>query len=257
MRPVFFSCIPIFLAAPACLTAQDAVFSLLREPAWINILSSSGMRLQWMGFTRQYFSTSGWNASGIGVSYSAHQGESAFLIVRDGIPGFSWYHLYLSHSHQIASLSTRVQIRFSGILTTGEHPVFRMGADLGVGIPVGETTRLDFGVWDAPGFLFPRAAPARGDPMVRLQATHSPGRRLDLLWALDLSPALPGPLCMGIRMKLNDQIRISGLIRILQPGFTLGISWNLRGTRLIFLMDEGSGVGLTPTVVASGGMGEG
>lgn len=257
MRPAFILFIPICLVAPACLIGQDAVFSILREPAWSDNPPPSGKRLRWTGFTRQYFCTSDWNASGIGVSYSANQGESSFLMVRDGIPGSSWYHLYLSHNHQIARLSTRVQIRFSGILTAGERPVFRMGANLGIGIPVGETTRLDFGVWDAPGFLFPRAAPARGDPMIRLQTTHSPGRRLDLLWALDLSPALPGPLYMGIRMKINDQLSLSGLIRILQPGFTLGISWNLHGTRLIFLMDEGSGVGLTPTMVAGGGMGEG
>jgi hypothetical protein len=257
MRPVFNLFIPICLAAPVCLIGQDAVLSVLRVPSWNETPFPSGKRLRWMGFTRQFFCTSDWNISGLGASYSAHQGESSFLIIRDGIQGFSWHHLYLSHNQRIGAISTRVQIRFSGILTAGERFVFRLGADLGIGIPVGETTRLDFGVWDMPGFLFPRAAHARGDPMIRLQASHSPGRRLDLLWAIDLSPSLPGPLCMGIRMKINDQFSLSGLIRILQPGFTLGISWNLHGTRLTFLMDEGSGVGLTPTIVAAGGMGEG
>ncbi|MFH0760573.1 MAG: hypothetical protein V2A67_03620 [Bacteroidota bacterium] len=257
MRPGFFLFIPIVFAAHAGVTGQDAVLFLLREPAWNNQSDLSGKRLQWTGFIRQYFCTAGWNASGIGVSYHAGQGESSALIMRDGIPGFSWYHLYLSHRQQIEQLNTRIQLRFSGILTAGQRPVFRLGANLAMGIPVGEATRIDIGVWDAPGLLFPRAAPARGDPMIRLQATHSPGRLLDLLWALDLSPARPGPLYMGIRMKINEQLRISGLIRILQPGFTLGISWSLHGMHLNFLMDEGSGVGMTPTIVAGGGMGKG
>jgi hypothetical protein len=256
MRPVFFLFIPIALAVPACVIGQDALYSILREPSWRDNAILSGKHLKGFGFTRQYFCTSGWNASGIGASYGARLGESTFLILRDGIPGFSWYHLYLTHCQQIGKIRTQVQLRFSGILTAGQRPVFRLGANLAMGIPVGASARLDIGIWDAPGFLFPRTALARGDPMIRLQASHSAGCRLDLLWAFDLSPARPGPLYMGIRMKINEQVRISGLVRLLQPGFTLGISWTLHGIHLDFLMNEGSGVGMTPTIVASGGMGE-
>jgi len=257
MQRVSFLFFLVAFSIPAGGSGQDAAWLALREPQWHRDNYGSGKRFRLTGLARQFFCTSEWNVAGLGFSYQAREGASSLFILRDGIPSFSWYHLYLSHSQSFNKITTILQLRFSGILVADRPPAFRLGGNLGIDLPVGGFTRIGLTVWDFPGFLFPRAALARGDPMIRLQTSHSPGRQLDLLWALDLSPAHPGPLYMGVRMRINDQLSLLGLAQILQPGFTLGISWNLRGTQLVFLTDEGSGVGLTPTIVAGGEVGGG
>jgi hypothetical protein len=252
MRPVYFLLIPIFCAGFARSAGQNPLYTALREPDWIEDAGAKDSGLSWCGFSRQYYMTTGWNASGIGTTYTSGTGESAVILVRDGIPGFSWEHLYLSHCRTIGEVGLLLQIRFSLITVTGQPPVFRTGGTIATVIPAGESLHLGFTVFDFPGFLFPHAAPARGDPTIRLQLWHTPGRQLDLMAAFDLSSSHPGPLTLGIRLNASDQLRLSGQFRVLPMGLSIGMDWRLKSTSIYIGLETSSHLGLTPLIIAEG-----
>jgi hypothetical protein len=252
MRPVYFLLIPIFCAGFARSAGQNPLYTALREPDWIEDAGAKGSGLRWCGFSRQYYLTTGWNASGIGTTYTSGTGESAAILVRDGISGFSWNHLYVSHQHKIGEVELLLQIRFSLITVVGQPLVFRTGGNIGLAIPAGESSHLGLIVFDFPGFFFPHAAPSRGDPMIRLQLWHTPGRQLDLMAALDLSSSHPGPLALGVRLNVSDQLRLSGQFRVLPMGLSIGIDWRLKSTSIYIGLETSSHLGLTPLIIAEG-----
>ncbi|OFY45870.1 MAG: hypothetical protein A2X22_01150 [Bacteroidetes bacterium GWF2_49_14] len=252
MRPIFLLFIPILYFAAGSGTAQEALVTVLRQPFLVPDQEVGPVGFNWCGFSRQYYLTAGWNETGIGATYKTPKGESSAILVRDGISGFSWSHLYLSHQLGIGRVRMLLQIRFSLITVIGQPPVFRTGGHIGLTIPAGESLHLGFTVFDFPGFLFPHAAPVRGDPTIRLQLWHTPGRQFDLTGAFDLSTSCPGPLILGIRLNASDQVRLSGQFRVLPLGLAIGMEWRINQIKICFGFETTSRLGVTPLIIAQG-----
>jgi hypothetical protein len=245
MRPVFYF-IPISILITARVAGQGAASLVLREPCWIEQTEIQG--ITWVGLSRQYHGLAQWNATGAGIIYTRDSDASAFFLVRDGIPGYSFYHLYLSHRRIFKPVSCMLQLRVSMLAMVNHPPALRLGGTLDLRMPVGERSGFGVTLYDFTSFLLPRAAPARADPMVRLQAWQSPGRRLDLFAAFDLSPSHPGPLCLGTRLRLDEQWLIFGAASFLPVGFSLGTIWSSGKLRVVFSLGTGV-LGLTPTLI--------
>ncbi len=252
MCPICFIFIPIFCCAASSGNAQEALSTVLRQPLLVPDQEVRPAGFDWCGFSRQCYLTTGWNETGIGATYRTARGESSAILVRDGISGFSWNHLYMAHRQGVGRVRLLLQIRFSLITVTGQRPVFRTGGHIGLIIPAGESSHLGFTVFDFPGFLFPHAAPVRGDPAIRLQLWHTPGRQFDLMSAFNLSRNRPGPLILGIRLNASDQVRLSAQFRALPLGLAIGMEWRINRIDFYFSFETTSRLGVTPLIIAQG-----
>jgi len=245
MRPVFYY-IPIFILISARVYGQEAASLVMRESGRMDLPGAEGLTLTCL--TRQYYGLAQWNASGAGITLTRSQDASSLFLVRDGIPGFSFYHLYLSHRHTFKPVSCLLQLRVSLLVVENHLPALRLGGTLDLRLPLGERSGFGLTLYDFTSFLLPRVAPARADPLVRLQAWQSPGRRLGLCATFDLSPSHPGPLSVGTRLRLDEQWLIFGTASFLPVGFTLGSVWSSGRLRVLFSLQTGV-PGLTPTVI--------
>jgi hypothetical protein len=245
MHPVFY-CIQIGLAISCQVAAQNPALLVLREPAWS--VGDPARGISWIGLSKQYYGLVQWNATGAGILSDGERRSSAAFFQRDGIPGYSFYHLFLSHQGLYRTFKGLLQLRFSLVTVSERRPAFRLGATLQFELPLGGQSGLCLTLYDFTSFLLPRAAPARADPLVRLQAWQSPGRRLDLQASFDLSPSHPGPLRLGARIRLDEQWMVQGMLKINPIGFSLGTAWRSGRIKVLFSVETGI-LGMTPTLI--------
>ncbi|TSA36764.1 MAG: hypothetical protein D4R64_06925 [Porphyromonadaceae bacterium] len=249
MRPICFITLVLFLA-PVRLVAQDPMATAMRTTDWPAALKA-GDGIGWSVFSKQYYFVSNWNATGLSVDYTSAMGQSAALICRDGIPGFSWYHLYLSHYGQFKKISGMLQLRFSLIDLKDRPTVFRLGGNIRTTWSMSQTLMLQVSLYDFTGWILPVTAIARGDPAMQFLLFHEPGRLIGLASGFQVSRAQFGPVTAGIRVNINDQIGLIGLFDVLPFGITLGVGWKLKGYRINGWIEHRNGIGLTPMVEIS------
>lgn len=236
----------IVFSLPCSLCAQDPVAAAMRRTVWPDSeMSSQG--LQWSCFSRQYYAISNWNSTGISAGYSSGSGHSAVVASRDGIPGFAWYHLYLSHYHRFGNAGAMLQLRFSMIQLKERPPAFRLGGNLLISWTVSDMFRFQVLVYDFPGWIVPFPAVA-GDPAMNFLVFHEPGRQIGLSAGFRINQMQFGPVMSGIRFNLNDKISLTALLTILPVGVSIGLNWNLGGYKIRGWLEQSSGLGLTPTV---------
>ncbi len=244
MRPISFI-ILILIFRSGCLPAQLPLNVALRLPSFAAAPSPSD-GIGWMLFSRQYHCVSNWNASGLALTRMMGAGESAVIIYRDGIPGFSWYHLYLSHNQQFSKFSSLVQLRFSVIALSGRKPVFRLGGNLQATCVLGSSLKLETTVYDFPGWLFPAAPVARGDPALQFLLFHEPGRLISMAGGFGMSRRHFGPVTAGVRMRVQETVEITGFFDVLPFGVSLGVGWRVKGFEVRVRVEQRGGVGVTP-----------
>lgn len=237
----------LLLSLTATLLAQNPAAVAMRTPVW-----PSGDQpadgIGWSVFSKQYYSVSNWNLTGLSVNYASSAGHSAVMICRDGIPGFSWYHLYLSHSRQFKKMDAMLQLRFS-LIGPDDHPwIVRIGGNILTNWTLSETLVLQAMIRDFPGWVMPSAAVARGDPAMRFLLFHEPGRLIGLAAGFHLSRTAFGPVMAGIRVNLNDRIELLGFMDVLPLGISLGFGYRLNGFRINGWLEQRNGMGLTPVV---------
>ncbi|MFA6127121.1 MAG: hypothetical protein WC699_07440 [Bacteroidales bacterium] len=247
MRPIcFFILAWITLAFPV--VAQDPVSTVLRITGWPAAEKDrSGIGLS--VFSKQYYSVSNWNLTGLSVDYSGGEGLTAALICRDGIPGFSWYHLYLSHSRKFKKVSGMVQLRFSVIDLKDRPSVLRIGGNISSSWQMSQNLLLRVTMYDLPGWIFPQEAVARGVPAMQFLLFHEPGRQLGLLTGFRISQSQLGPVTAGIRVKLFDQLGLATLMEVLPFGFSIGLNYQIKGYRIQGWLEQANGLGITPVIV--------
>jgi hypothetical protein len=246
MRPISFF-IPILLLRAGCLTAQSPVNLALRLPGF-EAAPPSPDGIGWMLFSRQYYCVSNWNAAGLAVTRASGGGESAALLYRDGIPGYVGYHLNLSHYQHVGAVSGMMQLRFSVISLTSRRPVFRLGGNLHAVFPLGPALNLETTLYDFPGWLFPGTAVARGDPAMRFQVFHEPGRLISLTGGFGVSRMHFGPVTAGVRMKVHDQVVVCGYFDVLPFGVSVGVQWRMKWVEVRLRVEQKAGAGVTPMV---------
>ena len=243
MRQIYFYTL-ILLAAPAWLPAQDPVAAAMRNAVWPDA-GAAGKGFSWSLFSRQYYSISNWNATGLSAGYTSGFGYSSVVVIRDGIPGYSWYHLLLSHNRQFDKISCMLQLRFSMIRLKEQSPVFRLGGNINLTWLMSPMLKLHFTIYDFPGWLFPSNA-TRGDPAMEFFLFHEPGRLIGLMAGFQISQLQFGPVTSGIRININDQVGLTGLFNVLPFGVSFGISWQLNGFRFNGWLEQRNGLGVTP-----------
>lgn len=249
MRPIYFLAFFVFIA-PAQILAQDPMAMSMRTTTWPET-PASGEGLIWSVFSRQYFAVSNWNTAGLSMEYQSGPGQSTALICRDGIPGFSWYHLYVSHNRQFKKMSTMLQLRFSLIGLKNKPPVFRLGGNLQTIWSITETLLLNLTIYDFTGWIMPAPAFARGDPAMQFLLFNEPGRLIALAAGFQISRSQFGPVTAGVRMNINDTVKITGLINALPLGISIGVNWNLKGYSFSGWMEQQNGRGITPMMKIS------
>ncbi len=239
-----FTLIVFFVPYP--LPAQDPVGAAMRVTTW----PDSGMKesgLEWSCFSRQYYTISDWNATGISAGYSSDAGHSAIVVIRDGIPGFAWYHLYLSHYRRFNNFGAMLQLRFSTINLRSRPPAIRVGGNLHMSWTMSESLGLQVLIYDFPGWILPMRM-VTGDPALDLLIVHEPGRQIGLAGGFRISQLQFGPVTSGIRFQLNEKISLTALLNILPVGVSIGMNWNLGGYKIKGWFEQRSGLGITPTV---------
>ena len=246
MRQIFFYTL-ILLAAPAWLSAQDPVAAAMRNTVWPDA-GAAGDGFGWSIFSRQYYSIANWNATGILAGYTSGSGRSDVLICRDGIPGYSWYHFYLSHSRQFKKISGMLQLRFSMIRLKEQPPVLRLGGNINMCWTMSQMLNLQVSIYDFPGWLLPSNA-TRGDPAMEFLLFHEPGRLIGLMAGFQISQLQFGPVTSGIRINLNDKVDLLGQLKVLPFGVTLGMSWKLSEYKAKIWLEQRNGLGVTPTML--------
>lgn len=241
----------LILSLTTRILAQNPSSLLLRTTCWPED-AKPREGLCWGMFSKQYFCLSDWNASGLSVDYSAGSGATAAWICRDGISGFSWYHLYLSHERKFKKVSGILQIRFSLTDMKGRPPAFRLGGNIRTTWSLSQTLRLQVSLYDFPGWLLPATAIAGGDPVMQFQLFHDTGRQAGLTAGLRISRLQAGPLTLGIRVNMYDRIGLTGLFDVLPFGLMIGINYRLKRYDLKGWLGQGNGMGLTPLLEISG-----
>lgn len=249
MRPICFVCWSI-LSFPAVLTAQDPAATALQVFDWPE--STPGKGVHWSVFSRQYYGISNWNATGVSAGYSTGAGQSTILICRDGIPGFSWYHLYVSHKQVFKSFDAMLQLRFSLISLKEGRPLFRIGGNFLTDITLNSSLLLRLSVFDFPGWILPGAEVARSDPAMQFLLFHETGRMIGLAMGFRLGRSQFGPLTTGISMKINDRIGLFCLLDVVPLGFSTGISYQTKAYQLHLSIEYLNGLGTTPTLRIDG-----
>jgi hypothetical protein len=249
MRPICLSLL-ILLMTPLLLVAQDPVATALRTTVWPGMVKVAD-GLGWSVFSRQYYCVSNWNASGVSVDYSHGKGQSTALLYRDGIPGFSWYHLYVSHFRQFDKISGMLQLRFSWMDIHNRPAVFRLGGNIRATWSMNQTMLLQVSIYDFTGWIVPEVPIARGDPSMQFVLCQQPGRLIGLATGFRLSRAQFGPVTTGIRMNISDQISLTGFLDILPVGISFGICWAVKGYSAKGWLDHHHGPGLTPLIQIS------
>ncbi|MCX6225701.1 MAG: hypothetical protein NTV01_13285 [Bacteroidia bacterium] len=244
MRLICFSILIGFLV-PVCLIAQDPVATAIGTTVW-PAAATADQGIGWSVFSKQYYCVSNWNATGLSVDYTTSTGQSAALVCRDGIPGFSWYHLYLSHYRQFKKISGMLQLRFSLIDLKDRPPVFRLGGNILATWSMNQTIMLQVSIYDFPGWIIPATAIARGDPAMQFLLFHEPGRLIGLATGFRVSRCQFGPVTAGIRVNVYDQIGLIGLFDVLPFGISFGISYQLRGYVFKGWLEQRNGMGVTP-----------
>lgn len=250
MRPICFFTLMVFVV-PVKLFSQDPMATALRTTDWPAALKVSE-GVGWSVFSKQYYCVSNWNATGLSVDYASDMGQSAALICRDGIPGFSWYHLYLSHYRQFKKISGILQLRFSLIDLKDQPLVFRLGGNICTTWSMSQTIMLQVSIFDFTGWMLPATAIARGDPAMQFLLFHEPGRLISLAMGFQVSQSQFGPVTTGIRVNINDQIGLIGFLDVLPFGISLGINWKLKGYRVSGWIEHQNGMGMTPLVQIRG-----
>jgi len=251
MRPISFITLLAFLV-PVAGHSQNPVstaFERLEWPASERV--SEG--LAWSVFSQQYFLASNWNASGLSVSRVLGTGISAAMFCRDGIAGYAWYHLYLSHYHRFKGFGAMIQLRFS-IIDLIEHPaVFRLGGTIQIDWSIAERLCLQSTVHDFPGWLLPVPRLTSGNPHMQFLLFHEPGRLIGLTTGFRISRNQFGPVVSGIRVNWGDQIGLTGLLGVLPFGISLGITWRPEFLWFRGWFREVNGLGITPMIELGGG----
>lgn len=246
MRPNCLLSLLIF-AIPVKVAAQDPVATAMRTVAWPDpVQAEEG--IGWSVFSKQYYCVSNWNATGLTFAYTSGAGQSAAMICRDGIPGFSWYHVYLSHLRQFRKLTGMLQLRFSLIDRKDRPPVFRLGGNILASWTMSQALVLQVSVYDLTGWFLPEKAIARGDPAMQFLLFHEPGRLIGLTAGIRMSRSRFGPVAAGIRVNVNDQIGLTGFFDVLPFGVSIGINWMLKGYMLKSWIGQRNGMGVTPMV---------
>ncbi len=246
-------CFTIVLSVVLCsqLNGQQSAAIAMRMPVW-PVKANPSTGIGWSLFSRQYYGTSNWNASGITIRYCSLAGETSALLCRDGIPGFTWYHLYFSHYRKFKDISALLQLRFSLIGLKDRPPGFRPGGNLFVEWWVSETVTLQINLFDFTGWISP-ATILKGDPAMQFFLFHEPGRLIGLSAGFRMSPYQFGPVTAGTRVAFNDQLGITTMLDVLPLGFRLGVVWNLKGYRLQGWFEQKNGLGMSPVFLVSGG----
>lgn len=250
MRPICYFTLMAFVV-PVKLFAQDPMATALRTTDWPED-AKVGEGIGWSVFSKQYYCVSNWNATGLSVDYTSGMSQSAALICRDGIPGFSWYHLYLSHYGRFKKISGMLQLRFSLIDLKDQPLVFRLGGNIRTTWSMSQTIMLQVSIFDFTGWMLPATAIARGDPAMQFLLFHEPGRLISLATGFSISRSQFGPVITGIRVNMNDQIGLIGLFDVLPFGISLGINYQLNGYALNGWLEHRNGMGLTPVVQIRG-----
>lgn len=250
MRIFIFGIILILNASRWIVCAQDATRYLLRLHAWHNTGDTTAQGLGFTAFTRLNYGLTNWNTSAIGINYQANRSVTGLLVCRDGIPGFSWYHVLLSEEMDIGPVTGNLQLRFSGISCKGQEFTGRLGGYASVFVPFGQNA-IGIELFDFTSWIIPRAALVRGSPALRLTIAGNPGRMLDLLAAFEISGYKSGPLTAGIRLHPGTNLSVEGLFRVLPAGAAIGINWSFGKNQVRFLTDYSGNLGITPTVIYS------
>jgi hypothetical protein len=249
MRPKYFFSLVLFFF-PVGLVAQDPVACAMRTTVWSDeAVRSEG--IGWSAFTRQFYCVSNWNVSGVSVDYSKANGQSAILFCRDGIPGFSWYHLYLSHFMNFKRFGGMLQLRFSVIDLADPPLVFRLGGNVRTTWSMSPTLELQIGIYDFTGWIFPSAGIARGDPAMQFLLLHEPGRLIGLTTGFQLSRSQFGPVTAGVRVNVSDGLGLIAFMDVLPFGLSIGITYQLNGYGIKGWLEHRNGMGLTPMVEIS------
>jgi hypothetical protein len=247
MRPICFFTLLTF-SLPVILLAQNPVALSLRTAGWIS-RDKPADGIGWSAFSRQYYSLSNWNLTGMALTYTRGSGQSAVMACRDGVSSFSWYNLHLSHYQKFKMLSGILQLRCSWINLDDRPLIFRIGGNILTSWSMSETLVLEATILDFQDWLLPLADVARGDPVMRFLLFHDPGRLIGLVTGFRISRTAFGPVTSGIRFNLNDKVSLSALIDVLPLGIMLGISYQLTGCRLNVQLEQRTGLGLTPTLI--------
>jgi hypothetical protein len=253
MRPVFLLLI-MLAVRPLHLLADDPLVLVLRLPGWP--LASLSKGFQWTAFTRSYFCLSNWNASGAGIAYGTGRGISSVLVYREGISGYSDYHLLLSHCVSGKTFGGTLQLGFSIIAVSGSRPVFRTSADIQTSCKLGDALEAEAIVWDLPGWLFPGNAVTRGNPAMQLLLFHDPGKPVRLTGGFRMAPGHFGPLTAGIRLVINDRLAMDGFFDLLPLGTTISVDWRLEKVSVRISAARIAGTGMTPTARLQGSLGK-
>lgn len=250
MRPIcFYSWILILI--PAGVFAQNPVSTATRTIIWPG-LSKESEGTGWRLFSKQYYCVSNWNASGISFDYASGSGRSSVLVCRDGIPGFCWYHLFVSHYRKFNGIAGMLQLRFSLIGLKNGPPVFRLGGNILTSFSISPTLILQTSMYDFPGWILNKTAATRGDPAMHILLFNEPGRLIGLATGFRISQSQFGPVTAGIRVKPNDQMSLIWFFHALPFGMSIGINWNFNGYILNGWLEHRNGLGLSPMVEISG-----
>jgi hypothetical protein len=249
MRPIVFFTLMVLVAREPLLS-QDPVATAFRITEWTGAVKVD-KNIGWSVFSRQYYCLSNWNASGLSVSYTSNAGQSSALVCRDGIPGYSWYHLYLSHYRHFKNISGMLQLRFSVIDLKDNRMVFRLGGNIRTGWSISQILLLQVSIYDFTGWILPSTAIARGDPAMEFLLFHEPGRLIGLAAGFQVSRSQFGPVRAAIRVNINDEIGVVGLFDVLPFGISLGINWKLKGYKVMGWLEHRTGVGSTPMMIIS------
>jgi len=227
------------------LFAQDPVAAVLQTLDWPSE-AKIGEGPAWALFSKQYYGISNWNASGVALNLNSTGGQSSVIVYRDGVPGYSWWHLYLSHAKQLGQVGVMLQLRASLIDLRDNPPVFRIGGIFQARWSLSPTLHGQLYLYDFTSWILPSASIVGGDPSIRLQLFHEPGRSIGLVTGLLLGRAHAGPVMGGIRVKMNDQVWFTGVMEVLPFGISLGILWNFGGFKIDGWLEQHNGTGITP-----------
>jgi hypothetical protein len=237
----------VFHLLPGSLVAQDPVATAIRNNYWPN-RDLAKESLDWSVFTKQYYSVSNWNVSGLSVSVNKGNGKASAVFCRDGIPDFSWYHLYISHYQEFKHFDGFIQLRFSLFDMKGKPPILRLGGNAQTTWTISQAFVMQVTVFDFPHWFFSPATITRGDPSMRFFLSHTPGRLLGLAAGFQIGQSQFGPVTAGISLNINEQVGLTGLFNVLPFGVSIGVSWKVKGYFLKGFLENINGLGSTPTV---------
>jgi hypothetical protein len=250
MRLICFYAFVLHLL-PGILIAQDPVATSLRIISWPH-RSIGGESREWSVFAKQYYSVSNWNESGVSVSINKEDGKTSAVFCRDGISGFSWYHLHLAHYQEFKKLCGMVQLRFSLMDMQGKPPEFRLGGNLQTIWMVSDALALQVTVFDFPHWFFSQATIVRGSPSMQFFIYHAPGRLLGLTAGFQTEQSHFGPLTTGISLNVNEQVGLVGYFNVLPFGLTIGVSWKFKNYCLKGFLENRNGLGSSPMMQLGG-----